>query len=816
MKHTLVLFLLIALLTYAKGQTVLQGRVTDPDGKGLELVNVATVGDAAMVGSVSDAKGYYRFTVMATDSLVVRFSLVGYETVEQRIALRKGGQQTLNCELKASSIQLSGVDIKEEKTRTTGFRQIEIQKLENTVGPNDGVESLLKTLPDVSSNNELSSQYSVRGGSFDENLVYINGVEVYRPTLVRSGQQEGLSIISPDMVDNILFSPGGFDATYGDKMSSALDITYRRPTAFKARLAASLLGGNAFMEGLIGKRLTYSVGFRSHSNRYLFRSLDTEGQYHTNYSDLQGVFNYRVSDALDVSLLTVWTRNIYGLVPESKTTGFSNFYESMELDVYFDGQEIDRYNTLLGALTVDWHPSDDFQLKWITSAQSSDESELYDIQSQYWLYELNMVGTADSTERFDRGVGTYLEHARNFLDTRIVATELKGTRYARLGNWNFGAQLRYEQVANKMKEWKWVDSADYSIPTTYDTPGDSNNAPSSPLLQYYCKASNHVEVMRLNLYGQRELNFTTRRESVVQLLIGARAQHYSIAFGENYPAQRAFMLSPRLSASYKPEWHHDMLFRLATGLYQQPPAYREFRYHDGSLNPHIKPQQAYQLTGTFDWNFRAWDKPFKLTADLYYKYLTNLIPYTIDNLRIRYDAENSAVGYATGLSLRLNGDFVEGLESWASLSLMKTQEDIQGDGLGWIDRPTDQRFSFKVFLQDYVPDMPWWRMSLTLIYGSRVPTTFPYQDDRSLDLRLPSYFRVDWGNTLRLSRMEALRHAALFRKVDDVMLGIEVFNLFNYHNVVSYIWIADYSNTYYAVPNYLTARQLNVKLTVTF
>ena len=796
----------------------LKGRVSS-EGKAVEFANVGVVSARTPYGGVTDSRGYYRFAVRGTDSITVRVSCTGYEPQEFRLALAKGESRTLDIELQHSATELEAVEVTDERIRASAFTQINLQRIENPVGPTAGVEALLKTLPGVSSNNELSSQYSVRGGSFDENLVYINGVEVFRPQLVRSGQQEGVSIINPDMVDHVLFSPGGFDATYGDRMSSVLDIIYSRPVERRHSLSLSLLGGSASAQGRVGDRFGYSVGFRQHSNKYLFRSLDTEGQYTSNYTDLQTVLGYKVNDSLDISLLAIWTRNRYSLVPFAATTSFGAFTEWYELRVYFDGQEVDRYNTLLGSLAVEYHPNDDLQLRWITSAQRVSEQELYDIQDQYMLYEVGVGEQAGDTNHFDRGVGTFLEHARNRLDRGIYSTELKAVKYALLGSWDFGVKAQVEQVSDRMREWKWVDSAGYSYPTDHHTPGLDDTVVFNPVLQLACNADNRIVNLRGIGYAQREVSLYTRHDDEVKLTAGVRGQYYVVSDPQNAQfsiLNSQFIVSPRLSASFKPQGKRDILYRLTTGMYQQPNQYREMRRTDGTLRTDLPAQCSYQATGAVDWKFHLWDKPFSLTADVYYKYITHLVPYTIDNLRVRYNPDQEAVGYAAGAGLRINGEFAPGLESWASVSYLKTQEDIMGDGLGWIARPTDQRFNFKIFLQDYMPEIPCWRMSLSLIYGTGTPVTHPYQTNRAVEYRLPPYFRVDWGNTIQLNRFERVRNSKLGRVFDDIAVGIEVFNLFDYHNVVSFLWVADYTNHYHPVPNYLTARQINVKLSATF
>ena len=810
-----LLALLPLLSPTLRAQGTLQGNVHTTEGDPIPYATVGLLNTPKPQGTTTDSRGRFSLTVAAEDSVTLRVSCTGFESEERRLLVAKGETLQVDVVLNPSAKQLSTVTVSDDRIRNSSFTQIDIQRIENNVGPSGSVEAVIKTLPDVNSNNELSSQYSVRGGSFDENLVYINGIEIYRPQLVRSGQQEGLSIINPDLVDHLVFSPGGFDATYGDRMSSVLDIIYSRPMERRFKASLSLLGGSATAVGTVGNHFSYGVGVRHHSNRYLFKSMDTEGNYSTSYTDLQAILRYRVNDSLDLSLLTVWTNNVYGLVPYSRTTTFGTFNQSLKLNVYFDGLEDDRYRTLLGAFTLNYHPNDDFQLLWINSALANREQENFDIQSQYWLYAIGVGENAGDTNQFDQGVGTFLEHARNRQNMAIYASELKMVRYALLGSWAFGLKAQLEHTTGSLREWKWVDSADYSYPTDHHLPGVDDTAVFNPALQFFCNAAGSVQTLRGSGYVQRDINLFTRHDDLFKITAGLRGQYYTTS-SDSLHLNSQFLLSPRLSASYKPHAGPDLLYRLVAGLYQQPTLYRELRNPDGTLCSGVPAQRSYLASASVDWNFRLWNKPFRLTADLYYKYITNLIPYTIDNLRLRYNPGVPAVGYATGASLRINGDFVPGLESWASLSVMKTQEDILNDNLGWINRPTDQRFSFKIFLQDYIPSLPWWRMSLSFIYGTRVPTTYPYQTDRSIERYLPPYFRADWGNTIQLTRFERIHRSRIGQLFDDLSVSVEVFNLFNYHNVVSFIWVADYTNYYWAVPNYLTARQLNVKLSATF
>lgn len=818
MKRTALLLLAAALLPL---QVVAQGTVSgvvrdSRSGSAIELVNVGVPGMTS--GTVTDSRGRYFLPVHGADSVTVRYTFTGYRPQQVRVAARR--DTVVDILLVPSSQILDEVEIVDEKTRRSNFTNISIEKIEAAVGPSSGVESLLKTLPDVNSSNELSSQYSVRGGSFDENLVYINGVEVFRPMLIRNGQQEGMSIVNPDLVDHILFSPGGFDATYGDKMSSVLDITYRpHADSLSGKLSASLLGAAASFQGRVGERWAISAALRHHNNSYILSSLDTRGSYRTSYTDFQLWSDYAVSERLHLGLLALATRNVYGLVPDSATTAFGGFQQAMQLSIYFDGAEEDRYNTLLAAATFDYRPDDDWRISGNLSFQNINENERYDIQSQYWLYAVGMGEQAGEVERFDRGVGTFLEHARNRLNTRIVAADVRAQRLVSLGSWQFGLKTQLEQVTDRLREWRWVDSAGFALPADHSVPGDSSNTPHTPILQRFANSHAGLTTLRSVAFAQREINLMLPSGADLRILAGLRAAVYHtdlVRYDEGHSTGLKPFFSPRISASLKPRWeHYDILFRLATGIYQQPPFYREYRNADGLLVPSVSPQTSYQVMATADWNFRLWERPFKLTADVFYKYITNLVPYTVDNLRITYNPELDAVAYATGISLRLNGDLVPGLESWASLSLLRTQEDIVGDTLSWLPRPTDQRLSFKLFLQDHIPQMPWWRMSLSFIYATGTPISHP-AGRRDIVLRLPSYLRLDWGNTIQLSRFSSLKSSRLFRVIDDLHVGVEVFNLFNFRNVISYLWVTDYDNHPYRVPNYLTARQLNVKITVLF
>ena len=664
--------------------------------------------------------------------------------------------------------------------------------------------------------------------------------------LVRNGQQEGTSIINPDLVDNIMFSPGGFDATYGDRMASVLDIRYGLPYAHRdtadnkffsetsGSASLSFLGASLSLKGVAGDRLSYALGLRQHSNRYIFNSLDTKGNYTTSYSDLQALLSYKASPSLDLQFMTIASRNVYGLVPDSQTTTFGGWQEVMQFQVYYEGQERDSYLTGLAAITADWHPNDDFRLRWTNSFQSNQENEKYDILSQFMLYELN-VGNLDengNAERFDRGIGSFLEHARNYLTSNIYASELHGTHYARLGNWNWGLKLQYEQIRDRMREWKWVDSAGYAIPAVIPVPGDSANLPYTPVLQLFCRANHTVSTLRLSAFAQRNVDLYTKRGDLVSLVAGLRLQGYGIDFTGDNPTGNAsnyehailfddtsdfnpnIIVSPRISLNYKPKWENDILFRLAAGVYSQAPFYREYRYDDGTLNHAIRPQHSYQAMGTVDWNFNIGQRPFKFTTEVYYKAQSRLNPYNVDNLKIVYYGRNEGSGYVTGVDFKVYGEFVPGTDSWISFSLMKAQMNLHGHS---IPQPTDQRWNINFFFTDYFPGTDRWKMNLKMAFAGGLPFGTPHSGLEANVFRAPPYRRVDLGMSYRLLNNEDRhRTRGLSQYLRNVWLGLDCFNVIGINNVASYLWITDITNRQYAVPNYLTGRMINARFLIEF
>ena len=794
------LFLIIPFAASSQETGVLRGNISDPKGNRLNFVSVSITNIPKPIGTRTDKKGNYQIQIPANEELTVVVSYMGYESQSFIISVLPNETKQLDCMLQLSVKELPTHEKVEIRDKETGSVSINLEKIENITGPKGGIENIL---PGTSSSNELSSQYSVRGGNFDENLVYINGIEIYRPFLIRSGQQEGLSIINPDMVSNVRFSSGGFEAKYGDKMSSVLDINYKKPQQFKGSVSGSLLGTSLSIEDIVKEKFSYSFGFRQHSNNNLLKSLDQKGEYKTSFTDIQGLFDYQYNSKLRFSFLGIYSNNIYRVVPTDRETDFGNMYEPLRLKIYFDGEEKDRFQTLLGAFSSIYNPNENTQLQFIVSGFNSRESETYDILGEYWMSEIQADGEAGDI----KGIGSYLDHGRNFLYANVFNIEHKGLIIAPSGNWNWGVKFQSEYIYSKLNEWELIDSAGYTIPSFEDFPGSANPHSNPPMLQNVINSKNEIQSNRLSGFIQKNWTFQTKQEDTFTLLTGIRTQYWNF--------NKEILVSPRVSVSYQPHGKDDIFFRLSTGVYSQSPFYREYRTPEGDINKNIKSQKSYQVVGAVDYQFTAWERPFKFVAEIYYKYITDLIPYTIDNLRISYAGHNNATGYATGLDLRLNGEFVPDIESWASITLMQTQENINGNG--YTARPTDQRFMFKLFFQDYIPSVPWWKMNILFTFGSGLPFTQPNQTDFSKTGRLPAYMRADWGTSLRFKDPSSKwAKNNVFRHIKNAWIYFEVFNLFDNKNVISYIWVSDYENRQYAVPNYLTRRQLNIKLSLDF
>jgi len=838
----ILLFGLSNNLCSAQGKALVLGKILDEKGNPIEAVAIAVLNKPG--GVSSDKKGYYELEVPANQDLKVVFSHISFYVKEFEVNLSSGEQLSLNPKLKHSSTQLQNVTVEDKQTRTNSLTRIDPKVVSLIPSASGGIEAVIKTLPGVSSSNELSSQYSVRGGNYDENLVYVNDVEIYRPFLVRSGQQEGLSFINSDMVSSILFSAGGFAAKYGDKLSSVLDIKYRKPREFAGSASISLLGGALHLEGVSKDyRFTYQFGIRQKSTKYLLNSLNTEGDYNPSFTDFQGHITYDINDKIEMSFLGNYAKNKYQFIPLNRETKFGTVNEALQLKIYFDGQEIDEYQTFQGALTTTYKPNPDVKLKFITAGFKTFESETFDIQGQYWLDELEKdIGKEEFGEaKLNRGVGTYLTHARNYLDASVYSFAHKGNYYKKSSYLQWGVKGQHEEINDQLSEWDMIDSAGFSLPKTPDSIGYTiPNLQPNHSLELLDVLKTNVSVSSNRIMGYLQNNWSWMSKDSIEMTLsgGLRINYWDL--------NKQTIISPRASFSINPNWKKDVIFRIASGIYSQQPFYRELRDLQGEIHTDVKAQESIHLVIGGDYNFKAWNRPFKLVAEIYYKHLNNLIPYEIDNVRIRYYANNNAVGYAKGIDLKVNGEFVRGVESWFSMSVMKTQEDILDDYYyeyynqsgekiiagytydqvvtdsvrfepGYIPRPTDQRINFSLFFQDYLPKNPNFKMHLNMVIGTGLPFGPPSFERYKDTLHIPAYRRVDIGFSAQLVNEDSeLKSKNPLRHLKSMWVSLEVFNLLGINNTISYLWIKDVTNRQYAVPNFLTSRLLNLKLVAKF
>jgi len=769
-----------------------------------QFVNLAIKGMNA--GTTTGKDGRFVLTVPAGKDLVILFSFVGYETDSVAINLKPGEQLVLNRTLQAVSTQLESIEVKDQQLRTSTFSRLDPKVLTFIPTINASVEDLIKTMPGVSSRNELSSQYSVRGGNYDENLVFVNDIEIYRPFLVRSGQQEGQSFLNPDLVSGISFSSGGFDAKYGDKMSSVLDIKYKRPTEFAASFDVSLLGASAHVEGSLAKKFSFLFGSRYKTNTYLLKGLDTKGNYKPRFFDIQGMLNYEISRKFDLSVLGTFTDNVYNLVPETRETSFGTLDEAYKITIFFDGRESDKYRNWLTAVTLTYRPIPDIRLKLISSVFQTYEAETFDISGEYWLGKLEVFqgsGQGQITEIM--GVGAYLQHARNYLYGTVFNVEHRGFWDKERSNMTWGIKYQHDFVDNTMNEWELQDSAGYSIPRPPDSLGAVHPPNGDLLLYHVIRNNNTVSTNRVSGFIQDTWTFKNNKNDIL-VTAGLRMIYY------DFNAQ--FLFNPRINISFKPHWNNETIFRISAGYYSQPPAFREMTDLKGNIVPGLKAQTSIQVVAGSDYYFKAWGRPFKFVTEAYYKNIRDLIPYEIDNMKIRYYGTNDAHGYAAGIDFRVHGEFVKGAESWASLSFLRTEEYFQGS---WIPRPTDQRMNLAIFFQDYIPNFPTWKMNLTMIYGTGLPFGPPDSPRSEQTLRIPPYRRVDIGLSKQLIGPQTNFSAKNpFRVIESLWISLDIFNLLQISNTVSYLWITDINGKEYAVPNYLTPRTFNLKLSARF
>lgn len=781
--------MLLLCFTGIKAQTfTLQGRVTDSEMNPVELATVAVVQQGKM--TMTNLKGEFSMKLQSSDSVVVRFSMVGYKT-KTRVLRRPKGKQTLLIQLYDDN-QLAGVTVTEEKRQMGSTQKLDTKDMKNAPSvTGNAVEEMIQSQAGVSTHSELSSQYNVRGGSFDENSVYINNVEIYRPFLVRSGQQEGLSIINPDMVESVGFSTGGFEAKYGDKMSSVLDIKYKRPKKFEANVSASLLGASAYI-GFSTKKISWSNGIRYKTNKYLLGTLETKGEYQPNFLDYQTYLTYEPSDRWSIELLGDISENHYNFYPEDRETRFGTMENVKSFRVYFDGQEKDIFRTYFGSLSITRKFGKNTKLSLSAAAFHTNEQEKYDIQGQYWLTQ------TETSENL--GVGTYMEHARNYLEATVKSAKLTFNHKTKKHDIEAGLTYKIESIKENSKEYEMRDSSGYSIPHTGE----------DLYMIYSLNARNSLDANRIEAYAQDTWRFTSRGgHTFFTLNYGIRFSHWNF--------NKESIISPRVSLGIIPAFNHDVTLRFATGIYYQAPFFKELRDTTtvngityATLNRDIKSQRSIHFIAGFDYRFKMKNRPYKFTAEAYYKALSNIIPYTVDNVKIVYDASLQCSGHAMGLDLKLYGEFVPGTDSWVSLSLMNTRININGKS---IPMPTDQRYALNLYFTDYFPGTTRWRMSLRLAYADGLPFGAPHRSLDTMPFRAPAYKRADIGMSYRLFDNDKRERKSIFK---NIWLGVDCLNLLGINNVNSYYWVTDVTNQQYAVPNYLTGRQINVRASFEF
>lgn len=766
----------------------LTGRVSDEEGNAVELCTVACLKQGAM--TMTSLNGSFSIILQSADSVDIRFSMVGYKTIH-RILRHPKGKQTLQVTLHSDG-DLDEVTITELKRQIGQTQDLDIENAQHTPSTTGNVvEEMVQSQAGVSTHSELSSQYNVRGGSFDENSVYINNVEVYRPFLVRSGQQEGLSVINADMVERVGFSTGGFEAKYGDKMSSALDIAYKRPKPFEATLSASLLGASAYM-GVSNKKVAWMNGLRYKTNKNLVGSLQTKGEYEPHFIDYQTYLVFTPNQRWTIRLLGNISDNHFNFTPSDRETSFGTLENVKSFRVYFDGKEKDMFRTFFGSLDITRHITPSTSLSLIASAFNTREQETYDIQGQYWLTQ------TETSENL--GVGSYFQHARNYLKANVASVKLLMKNKLKSHQIEAALTMKYEKIKERSVEYEMRDSAGYSIPHTG----------TDLLMIYNLRSNNKIDTRRTEFYLQDNYHFGNGDEGTRYTLnYGFRVSHW------NYSGET--ILSPRLSLGVLPSWNKNFTLRFATGLYYQTPFYKELRDTitiDGStyarLNTKSKSQRSLQFIAGADYRFNMGERPFKFSAEAYYKLLGNLVPYTVNNVQVVYYGDQTTTGHIAGLDLKLFGEFVPGTDSWLTLSVMNTGMKISGKT---IPLPTDQRYAVNLFFTDYFPGTTRWKMVLKLSYADGLPFTAPHRGLQTSNYRAPAYKRADIGMSYQLIKGQEASHRASLK---NVWIGVDCLNLFGINNVNSYYWVTDVTNQQYAVPNFLTGRQLNFRITAEF
>ena len=873
-----ILMLIFSSLVFGQENVIIKGSLKTSKGKPINKANISVIG--TKIGTTSNKKGEFKFEIENTGSFNLEVSHVKYQKISKK--LNSDTDSVIFIKMKNKVLQTLDVEYKDPGSSTTEI--LPTINASNVALPSGNIEGLLSSVGfGVRQNNELSSGFNVRGGNFDENLIYVNGIEVYRPFLARSGQQEGLSFINPSMVENIVFSAGGFDAKYGDKLSSVLDISYKEPVDFEANLSTSLLGTQLQFGDRPNSLINYNFGFRYRTNAYLLGALDTKGEYQPRFADVQGLINFNLNEKLKLTLFGTAANNLFSVQPKNRQTNFGNINEALRFTVYYEGQENTQYKTYMGALSLQHQTTEKLSLNYFISTFNTDETEYFDLLGEYRLDELERDLSSDQygDVAYNRGVGAFLNHARNQLKANVINFYHKGDFINKKQKTSWGLKLQGENVTNDIKEWNYLDSARFNTPKPIDSVGyqDPSSIPYQQLvLSNLIKANNKIASSRVTGFIQHRFKFNRSKEINLQYntdsnfnldttftsqdyftaTIGARANYWT------FNNQTVF--SPRINIKWRPAFYKfennqivrkNITFRLATGYYYQPPFYRAARYLDGSINPTIRAQKSIHIVAGGDLVFNMWDRKFKFGSEIYYKFLQDIIPYEIENVRVNYYGENLASGYARGIDLKINGEFVEGIQSYASLSWLQTKEDLSNDFYyeyfnqngekiipgytidqnradsilyepGFIPRPTDQRLSFSMFFQDQMPDdwdtekVKWSNMkvNINVLVASRLPYGPPGNKRYSDTLRSSFYKRVDIGFSKDLINNETdrskFKEKSIFNEIEALWIAFEVFNLLDISNTTNYTWIRDVSGRQYSIPSFLTSRRLNLKLVARF
>ena len=811
MKKAFLFLYFLPIIAFAQKMTILKGTIKNKEKQPIENVSIKYNN----VGTTTDKNGNYQIRIPFKEEITLTFSHISHITFSKKYTANSRNIVRLSVVLSSKTEELKEIVIRENKKNINGFKKIDIAVVKNVIGSNAGVENILMTLPGVNNNNELSTQYNVRGGNFDENLVYVNGIEVYRPFLIRSGQQEGLSFINPNMVQNINFSAGGFQAKYGDKLSSVLDITYRKPTEVSTTADISFLGASATFEApLIKDKLTSINSFRYRDNSLFVNSKQIETNFRPKFIDFQTFLTFAASEDLKLNFLGNFSLNNYNYKPISRRTRFGTVADPLELIVFYSGQEQDNYLTLFGAISAEYKANDFLTLTGTVSRYNTQEEEHFDIAAAYRLGEVDAnIGSENfGNVEFSQGIGSQINHARNDLDALITNAQIKGKYKLNKKQFDFGVKFQKEDIKDRIREWEVIDSLGFSIRPPNHV---GNNQPyepfEGPIIPYKnVRVENEVQINRISGY----LQFNKRlfwNDHEVWYNVGVRAHNWTVQ-GNGIASKNQTIISPRAQFSIKPNSQKDLLFRASAGWYSQPPSYRELRDSNGKINIDLKAQKSIHFVTGLDYSFEMWQRPFKLTTELYYKNLTNVNSYTIDNVRIRYRADNDATAFAQGFDLRLNGEFVPGSDSWVSLGYLKTEENINNQG--YISRPSDQRIKFGILFQDYVPSLPDLKVYLNLVYNTGVPGGSPsYADVYKFQERLRDYKRADLGVSYIFKDANKVKNIGWMSKFKELSVGLELFNMFDIQNSITNTWVRDvYSKTQFGIPNFMTGRVLNLKI----